>query len=622
MSENKRIIAGRYELGELIGRGGMAEVHSGIDTRLGRTVAIKLLKSDLAADSSFEIRFRQEAQASARMAHPTIVRVYDAGDEVTLDEYGVERHLPYIVMELVTGEVLRDILRQRKLTQQEAIFYATGILTALEFSHAAGVIHRDIKPANVMITSSNAVKVMDFGIARAVSDSSATLAHTNGIVGTAQYFSPEQAKGETVDLRTDLYSTGVLLYEMLTGKPPFTGETAVSVAYQHVSETAPAPSLVNPNISAAIDSVVMKSLAKDKNARFQSAAEFRAALAAAVTGTSVDVFEDGSQPPTAPLQPIVEEAPETIAIPESDPFAELLNSANEEATSAVTTVAPVQQSEPTQIFENSFSLLGFETGTDETEEQTRVITAPKEDKPSTGLLWGVGSGIGVLVIGLVIWLIAGGANLISFGGNVDTKITVSDVVGKTYEEAFTTLTEQDLLVLKTLEISSTVPEGTVISTDPPAGEQVGPKTTITVLVSSGQELSLMPDVSGMTEQDAILAITNAKLVLGAITQSDSPTVAKNLVLSSDPAANTQVPAGTVVNLVVSTGSVLVPDVVGLDLSDATAQLTAPQVGYSVETDVDPSCLGVAGTVVIAQSVPAGIQPQLGTIVLTLECIVN
>jgi len=622
VSENKRIIAGRYELGELIGRGGMAEVHSGIDTRLGRTVAIKLLKSDLAADSSFEIRFRQEAQASARMAHPTIVRVYDAGDEVTLDEYGVERHLPYIVMELVTGEVLRDILRQRKLTQQEAIFYATGILTALEFSHAAGVIHRDIKPANVMITSSNAVKVMDFGIARAVSDSSATLAHTNGIVGTAQYFSPEQAKGETVDSRTDLYSTGVLLYEMLTGKPPFTGETAVSVAYQHVSETAPAPSLVNPNISAAIDSVVMKSLAKDKNARFQTAEEFRTALAAAVTGTSVAVFEDGAQPPTAPLQPIVEEAPETIAIPESDPFAELLNSANEEATSAVTTVAPVQENEPTQIFENSFSILGFETGAEEAEEQTRVITAPKEDKPSTGLLWGVGSGIGVLVIGLVIWLIAGGASLISFGGNVDTKITVSDVVGKTYEEAFTTLTEQDLLVLKTLEISSTVPEGTVISTDPPAGEQVGPKTTITVLVSSGQELSLMPDVSGMTEQDAILAITNAKLVLGTITQSDSPSIAKNLVLSSDPAANTQVPAGTVVNLVVSTGSVLVPDVVGLDLGDATSQLTAPQVGYSVETDVDPSCLGVAGTVVIAQSVPAGIQPQLGTIVLTLECIVN
>jgi serine/threonine-protein kinase len=205
---------------------------------------------------------------------------------------------------------------------------------------------------------------------------------------------------------------------------------------------------------------------------------------------------------------------------------------------------------------------------------------------------------------------------------VNTKITVADVVGKTYDEAYTTLTEQDLLVLRALEISSTVPEGTVISTDPPAGEEVGAKTTITVLVSSGQELSLMPDVSGMTEPDAILAITNAKLVLGTITQSDSPTVAKNLVLTSDPAANTQVPAGTVVNLVVSTGSVLIPDVVGLDLSDARSQLTSPQVGYIVETDLDPSCEGVAGTVVIAQSVAPGIQSQLGTIFLTLECLPN
>lgn len=622
MSESKRIIAGRYELGELIGRGGMAEVHSGIDTRLGRTVAIKLLKSDLAADSSFEIRFRQEAQASARMAHPTIVRVYDAGDEVTLDEYGVERHLPYIVMELVTGEVLRDILRQRKLTQQEAVFYATGILTALEFSHAAGVIHRDIKPANVMITQSNAVKVMDFGIARAVSDSSATLAHTNGIVGTAQYFSPEQAKGETVDSRTDLYSTGVLLYEMLTGKPPFTGETAVSVAYQHVSETAPAPSVVNPNISAAIDSVVMKSLAKDKNARFQSAAEFRSALAAAVTGQSVDLFEDGAQPPTAPLQPIMEEVAETVVVPEVDPFADLLASANEEATSPVTRVAEVQESEPTQIFEDGFSLLGFDAGLEEDDKQTRVLTKPKQDKPSTGLLWGVGSGIGVLVVGLVIWLIAGGAALISFNGDTGTKITVPDVVGKTYEEAVATLGTQDLLALRELEVSSTVPAGTVISTDPPAGEQVGAKTTITVLVSSGQELSLMPDVSGMTEQDAILAITNAKLVLGTITQSDSPTVAKNMVMSSEPAANTQVTAGTVVNLVLSTGSVLVPDVVNLDISDARSQLTAVQVGYTVETDVDVTCEGTAGTVVVAQSISAGIQPQAQTITLTLECVVN
>jgi len=620
MSENSKIIAGRYELGELIGRGGMAEVYSGVDTRLGRTVAIKLLKADLAADSSFEIRFRQEAQASARMAHPTIVRVYDAGDEITLDANGVERHLPYIVMELVRGEVLREILRSRKLTQQEAIAYATGVLTALEFSHAAGVVHRDIKPANVMITDSNAVKVMDFGIARAVSDSSATLAHTNGIVGTAQYFSPEQARGETVDLRSDLYSTGVLLYEMLTGRPPFTGETAVSVAYQHVSEVAPTPSSIVPSISTAIDSVVMKALAKDRAARFQSASEFRTALAASVSGQSVEAFDDGAQPATAPMQPIDQEAlePTTVqpVLPESDPFAELLASANEEATGTILT-SPEPETE--LIEDDAFSQLGFETGS------TQVLTTTikkksSTDKPSAGLIWGFGSGAGVLIIGLVIWLIAGGAALLNFGGGGGGKIAVANVVGKTYDEAYTTLTNQKLLVDKQLQLSDTIPLGTVISTDPPAGQQVGAKTTITVLVSAGKEQVLMPDLRGLTEEEATLALTDAKLELGVITQSDSATVALNLVISSDPAANKSIPAGTIVNLVISTGMVTVPNVVNLDQADAIAQLSAPQVGYTVQSIVDSGCAGTAGTTVVAQSILPGSQPQLQTIILTLSCI--
>ena len=620
MSENSKIIAGRYELGELIGRGGMAEVYSGVDTRLGRTVAIKLLKADLAADSSFEIRFRQEAQASARMAHPTIVRVYDAGDEVTLDSNGVERHLPYIVMELVRGEVLREILRSRKLTQQEAIAYATGVLTALEFSHAAGVVHRDIKPANVMITDSNAVKVMDFGIARAVSDSSATLAHTNGIVGTAQYFSPEQARGETVDLRSDLYSTGVLLYEMLTGRPPFTGETAVSVAYQHVSEVAPTPSTINPNISSAIDSVVMKALAKDRVARFQSASEFRTALIASVSGQSVAAFDDGAQPATAPMQPIDQEVlePTTLqpVLPESDPFAELLASANEEATGTIV-AAPEPVTE--LIEDNAFSQLGFETGS--TQVMTTTIKKKNStDKPSAALLWGFGSGAGVLVIGLVIWLIAGGAALLNFGGGGGGKISVANVVGKTYDEAYTTLTNQKLLVDKQLQLSDTIPLGTVISTDPPAGQQVGAKTTITVLVSAGKEQVLMPDLRGLTEQEATLALTDAKLELGVITQSDSATVALNLVISSEPAANKSIPAGTIVNLVISTGMVTVPNVVNLDQADAIAQLSAPQVGYTVQSIVDSCGTGTPGTTVIAQSILPGSQPQLQTIILTLSCI--
>ncbi len=607
MTEGNRIIAGRYELGELIGRGGMAEVYSGTDTRLGRTVAIKLLKADLAADSSFEVRFRQEAQASARMAHPTIVRVYDAGDEVSVDVNGVERHLPYIVMELVRGEVLRDILRQRKLTQQEAIAYTSGILTALEFSHAAGVVHRDIKPANVMITETSQIKVMDFGIARAVSDSSATLAHTNGIVGTAQYFSPEQARGETVDLRTDLYSTGVLLYEMLTGRPPFTGDTAVSVAYQHVSENPVPPSMVNSSVSLALDSVVMKALSKDRFARFQSAGEFRAALAAAAAGVSIEQFNDGAQPATAPMDPI------KIDETELDPFDQLLAEVNEEATDSV---AEVEYEDA----DDGFSQLGFDTGS--TQIVTRVLKTKKNsaERPSAGLFWGVGSGGAVLVIGLIIWLISGGASLLNFGGGGGGKIAVANVVGKTYEQAYTDLTNQQLLVDRQLQQSDTIPLGTVISTDPPAGQQVGIKTTITVYVSAGAEQVVMPDLSGMSEQDATLAITNAKLVLGTITQADSATVAQNMVISSDPAANQSIPAGSTINLVISTGTVIVPNVVNLDKTDATAQLTSGSVGYTVNTQVDSTCTGTAGTTVISQSIAPGIQPQGQTIILTLECL--
>lgn len=611
MSDGNRIIAGRYELGELIGRGGMAEVYSGIDTRLGRTVAIKLLKADLAADSSFEIRFRQEAQASARMAHPTIVRVYDAGDEVSVDANGVERHLPYIVMELVKGEVLRDVLRQRKLTQQEAIAYANGILTALEFSHAAGVVHRDIKPANVMITETSQIKVMDFGIARAVSDSSATLAHTNGIVGTAQYFSPEQARGETVDLRTDLYSTGVLLYEMLTGKPPFTGDTAVSVAYQHVSENPVPPSMVNPLVSLALDSVVMKALAKDRFARFQAAGEFRAALAAAAAGVSIDHFNDGAQPATAPMDPI-QETPTVVA--ELDPFDQLIAEVNQEATEAVTEVAEYEE------VDNGFNQLGFETGTNQVVTQVLKNKKSSADRPSTGLFWGLGSGGAVVIIGLIVWLIAGGASLLTFGGGGGGKISVADVVGKTYEQAYTDLTTQQLLVDKQLQQSDTVAMGTVISTDPPAGQQVGAKTTITVYVSAGAQQVVMPDLSGMTEQDAMLAIITAKLVLGSITQADSATVPQNMVVSTDPAANQSIPAGSTINLIISTGTVIVPNVVNLDKTDANAQLTSAAVGYIVQTQVDPSCLGTEGTTVIAQSIAPGIQPQGQTIILTLACL--
>ena len=284
MTEGTRLLAGRYEVGALIGHGGMADVHLGTDTRLGRRVAIKLLKPSLATDPKFRILFREEAQKAARMAHPTIVRVFDAGEETIREANGRETQLPFIVMEYVDGRLLKDIITDGPLEPKEAIRIISGVLTALEYSHRALLVHRDIKPGNIMVTQNGQVKVMDFGIARAVSDNSATVADTSAILGTAQYFSPEQARGESVDARTDLYSTGVVLFELLTGRPPFRGDRPAAVAYQHISEQAPAPSSLNPRVSPALDAVVLHSLSKDKFDRFQTAGEFRADLEAAAAG--------------------------------------------------------------------------------------------------------------------------------------------------------------------------------------------------------------------------------------------------------------------------------------------------------------------------------------------------
>src|ERR1700712_4719007 len=284
VNQRVRLLAGRYEIGALIGRGGMADVRLGTDARLGRKVAIKLLKPALANDPAFRTRFRREAQDAAKMAHPTIVRIFDAGEETVLDPQGNEAQIPFIVMEYVDGRLLKDILADGPLDPTEATRIIEQVLTALEYSHRAGVVHRDIKPGNVMIAKNGQVKVMDFGIARAVSESSATIAETSAIVGTAQYFSPEQARGESVDARTDLYSAGVVLFEMLTGKAPFHGENPVAVAYQHVNQIPVPPSSINRAVSPAMDAVVSHALSKDRTTRFQTAAEFREQLEAAGAG--------------------------------------------------------------------------------------------------------------------------------------------------------------------------------------------------------------------------------------------------------------------------------------------------------------------------------------------------
>jgi len=256
------LLGNRYKLGDMIGTGGMADVYVAEDTRLARQVAVKVLRSDLARDPSFVARFRKEALAAAALNHPGIVAVYDSGEEPA----------PYIVMELVNGHTLRELIHKgERIPLKRALEIGEGVLAALEYSHQCGIVHRDIKPANIMITDHGDVKVMDFGIARALADFGATLTSTWNIVGTAQYLSPEQALGEVADLRSDIYSTGCLLYEVLTGKPPFTGETPVSIAYQHVSGNFIAPSKVVDGLPEGIDTLITVALAKNPDDRYQSA---------------------------------------------------------------------------------------------------------------------------------------------------------------------------------------------------------------------------------------------------------------------------------------------------------------------------------------------------------------
>jgi eukaryotic-like serine/threonine-protein kinase len=277
------LLGERYEVGEVIGHGGMAEVHRGRDIRLGRDVAIKLLRSDLSRDPAFEGRFRREAQSAASLNSPSIVAVYDTGEGVVNGTT-----TPYIVMEYVDGKTLRDVLAaEGRLLPQRALEITAAVCTALEQAHAAGIVHRDIKPANVMLTATGDIKVMDFGIARALTASSSTMTQTAAVVGTAHYLSPEQARGEHVDARSDVYSTGCLLYELLTGAPPFTGETAVAVAYQHVREDPTPPSSVEPDVPASADAIVLVAMSKNPVNRYASAADMRADIERAIAGQPV-----------------------------------------------------------------------------------------------------------------------------------------------------------------------------------------------------------------------------------------------------------------------------------------------------------------------------------------------
>ena len=560
VAQGVRQLAGRYQIGELIGRGGMADVHVGQDNRLGRRVAIKLLKPSLANDPAFRTRFRREAQDAAKMAHPTIVRIFDAGEETVHDANGAEALVPFIVMEHVDGRLLKDIVAEGPLEPAEACRIIEQVLTALEYSHRAGVVHRDIKPGNIMIASNGQVKVMDFGIARAISDSSATIAETSAIVGTASYFSPEQARGETVDARTDLYSTGIVLFELLTGRAPFRGENPVAVAYQHVNSDAVPPSSLNPKVSPALDAVVLRALAKDRFERYQSASEFRADVEAAAAGS----------------------------VPARKQLA--VNDFN-------TTLFGVN---PSSVAGSEATLRQLTV-----DEDDRVVRT--QNRPPVAWIWAGIASMVVIIVAVVFWTL----NLSVPQLAPDLSTDVPNVVGQTFEDASKALEDSKLVAQEVDETSSTVAEGIVLRTDPEAGTNVSPDFTVKVYVSSGQLAIAVPDVSRMPEADAIAKIEAAGLKYGVSTATYSPDLASGLVIASDPAPGAPKPvhAGDTINLTISNGLVNVPDVTGQPIATANATLSGLQL--VIKVNVDATCTG--GTV--AQQSILGEQPQKSTITL-------
>jgi serine/threonine-protein kinase len=564
-----RLLAGRYQIGDLLGHGGMADVHVGLDARLNRKVAVKLLKPSLANDPAFRTRFRQEAQAAARMAHPTIVRVFDAGEETVREPNGAEVQVPFIVMEHVDGKLLKDLVAQGPLDPAEAVRIVDGILTALEYSHRAGVVHRDIKPGNVMVTSSGQVKVMDFGIARAISDSSATIAQTSAILGTAQYFSPEQARGEGIDARTDLYSTGVVLYELLTGKAPFRGDTAVAVAYQHISEMPVPPSAINPSVSPALNAVVMHALAKDRGERFQTAADFKADLDVAMTGKVPD------------------------RIPGTDDgFNAALFGVNPSSTAA---------SEAT-----------LRRLADDTERAPRT-----QNRPPVAWIWGGVSIMAVIIVATLVWVFTlAPQQLVGAGAAVE----IPNVAGQTFKVGGQKLLDAGLKVSRLDQASDKVPADQIVSIDPTAGTRVTPGYVVQVTVSSGPQQVTLQGLIYKPEADAQAAIVAAGLVYGSTTTDFSASVPVGQVIGVEVAgsttpngSNVQVPKGSTVNLVVSNGNVQIPDVRGQSITAARDTLAGSTLGLTVKLHPVSTCTGQAVT---AQSPGPGPAAQKSSITLT------
>jgi eukaryotic-like serine/threonine-protein kinase len=530
-----RLLGGRYELDGVVGRGGMAEVYRARDLRLDRVVAVKTLREDLARDQTFQARFRREAQSAASLNHPSIVAVYDTGE----DNSG-SSHVPFIVMEYVDGRTIRDLLRDdRRLLPERALEITDGVLRALDYSHRAGIVHRDIKPGNVMLNRSGEIKVMDFGIARAVSDAQATMTQTAQVIGTAQYLSPEQARGERVDSRSDLYSVGCLLYELLTGRPPFTGDSPVAIAYQHVRENPIPPSRIDPDLPRWADAIVLRAMEKDPAERYQSAADMRSDIQRALSGFPLAA---------APV-------PQTAAYGAGPGTRRMDPMAGTQLQNATGGLSPYEYGPP-----------------DGTSRGSRRRKRP---------VWPwVAGGLALIVIAALV-IVYETINGASSGTAVPTvtNMKLSKAEQKIVAAGFTFGTHP--------VTSSTQPPNVVFKTVPGSGtfEPAGKKIVLYYYAPPGA--TAIPDVHGLSVTAATAKLHSAGF--NNVTQNSvtSGTVPANHVVSTTPAAGQKAPPSTQIILNVSEGGTKVPYLINDTRPEAEAALGNVGLGAVFISNVAP-----------------------------------
>ena len=571
----------RYRLGDVIGTGGMSEVYRATDSLLGRDVAIKMLRPEMARDVNFRERFRKEAQNSGRLNHPNIVAVYDTGEA---DEDGMA--IPYIVMELVHGRTLRDLVREDgPLSPREAAQVLIPVAHALQASHDAGIIHRDVKPANIMITNTGQVKVMDFGIARALDDSTSAMTQTSAVIGTAQYLSPEQAQGKPADARSDVYALGCVLYEAVTGHAPFEGETPFAVAYQHVQEEPNAPSesldpdSLTPTERVNLDAVVLTSMAKDPMDRYQSAQEL---------GADLERMSSGNVTRAAQMH-IADDEPSAHSQPEDSTRV----AAGHPAT---TTMDP----QPAAAAGVPVAAPGVASADIDERDGAR--------KSRPWMKW-IAIILAIALAGLLIGFAFDYWNTSQQQQAEQEQdqeaqanmVTVPDVEDRPRSEVIAELEDLDLLVTVNEEANPDIARDNAIRINPAPGSQLQRNSTVILTVSSGREITEVPDVVGLSLEDASRALSDAGLSMSdSVEEEESSADNTGRVTQQNPPAGSQLSRGSRVTVTVGTGPrmIRVPsNLVGQDIEDVRSTLDAMGFDVQVEnvdsTETDGQVLSVS-----------------------------